>query len=137
MDDRRVGSASSFEVAFGFCRGRRIGPRIEIAGTAPIPQDGAEPPAGSHEQMLLCGAIAVEAIERLGGSVGDVVRTRMYIVDRADAEAIGRAHRIVFGSAEPVSTMVVVAGLLDPAWRVEIEVEAHARAETAPPADAD
>lgn len=133
MDDRRVRSASTFEAAYGFCRGRRVGRRIEIAGTAPIPQDGTEAPSDPHEQMLLCGSIAVDAIERLGGTVGDVVRTRMYIVDAADADAVGRAHQAVFGAAEPVATMVVVAGLLDPAWSVEIEVEAHVSEESAAP----
>jgi enamine deaminase RidA (YjgF/YER057c/UK114 family) len=73
--------------------------------------------------MIRCGAIAAEAIEALGGRMDDVVRTRMFIVDPADADDVGRAHRTVFGSAAPASTMVVVAGLLDPAWRVEIEVD--------------
>jgi enamine deaminase RidA (YjgF/YER057c/UK114 family) len=75
--------------------------------------------------MLRCARIAVEAIEALGGSVGDVVRTRMFIVDLDDADDVGRAHGEVFGSADPAATMVVVAGLLDPAWRVELEVEAE------------
>jgi enamine deaminase RidA (YjgF/YER057c/UK114 family) len=74
--------------------------------------------------MLRCAEIAREAIEGLGGTMDDVVRTRMFIVDTADADVIGAAHAEVFGASEPAATMVVVAGLLDPAWRVEIEVEA-------------
>lgn len=75
--------------------------------------------------MRLCSMIAVGAIESLGGSVEGVVRTRMYIIDAADADEIGLAHRETFGVAAPVATMVVVAQLLDPRWRVEIEVEAE------------
>lgn len=119
-----VRSASPFEDRYGFCRAVRHGDRIEVAGTAPIPQDGSPSPADPHEQMLLCGRIALDAIGRLGGTVGDVIRTRMFITDADDADAIGTAHQALFGEARPVATMVVIAGLLDPAWRVEIEVEA-------------
>jgi len=74
--------------------------------------------------MLRCGAIAVAALEDLGTAITDVVRTRMYITDPNDADEIGRAHHEVFGAAAPAATMVVVATLLEPAWKVELEVEA-------------
>lgn len=115
---------SPYEGRYGFSRAVRIGSTIRVAGTAPVPEAGGATPEGAHAQMLRCARIAVEAIEALGGSVGDVVRTRMFIVDPDDADDVGRAHREVFGSADPAATMVVVAGLLDPAWRVEIEVTA-------------
>lgn len=121
---KSVRSASSFEDRYGFCRAIRHGDRIEVAGTAPIPQDGSALPADAHEQMLLCGRIALDAIERLGGTAADVIRTRMFITDAADADAIGTAHATLFGEARPVATMIVIGGLLDPAWKVEIEVEA-------------
>jgi enamine deaminase RidA (YjgF/YER057c/UK114 family) len=124
VNRRTVASASPYETAYGFRRALRVGDRIEVAGTAPIPQDGTDPPSSAHDQMLLCGRIALDAIAELGGSPAHVVRTRMYIVDAADSDEIGRAHAALFGSAPPVATMVVVAGLLDPRWRVEIEVEA-------------
>ncbi|MGI9586460.1 MAG: Rid family hydrolase [Acidimicrobiia bacterium] len=60
----------------------------------------------------------------MGGSMHDVIRTRMFITDAADADDIGRAHKELFGASDPSSTMVVVAALLDPGWKVEIEVEA-------------
>jgi len=74
--------------------------------------------------MLRCGEIAIAAIAKLGGSAASVVRTRMFIVDVADADEVGRAHRELFGAIAPAATMVVVAALLDPLWRVELEVEA-------------
>ncbi len=118
----RVSSASPFEASYGFCRALKTGDRIEVAGTAPIPQDGSPPPVDAHSQMLLCGRIALAAIERLGGGVP--VRTRMFIVDPTDQDQVGRAHRELFGEHPPVATMVVVKELLDPRWKVEIEVEA-------------
>lgn len=122
MDDR-VHSGSPYETAFGFCRARRVGDRILVAGTAPVPPDGERVADGAHAQMLRCGAIALEAIEDLGGSADDVVRTRMFVVDPALADTVGRAHHELFGPVEPVATMVV-ADLLDPDWLVELEVEA-------------
>ena len=123
----RVRSSSPFEGRYGFSRGVRIGNRIEIAGTAPIPQDGSPTPAGAGAQMRWCASIAIEALESLGGHVEDVIRTRMYITDANDADEIGLAHQEMFGAASPVATMVVVAALLDPDWRIELEVEAQKR----------
>jgi enamine deaminase RidA (YjgF/YER057c/UK114 family) len=125
MTDRsRVSSLSPYEDAYGFSRAVRVGDRVFVAGTAPIapPGEDVAPDAGS--QMLRCGAIAAAALAEAGAALGDVVRTRMFIVDPADSEAVGRAHAEVFGAARPAATMIVVAGLLDPEWRVEIEVDA-------------
>jgi enamine deaminase RidA (YjgF/YER057c/UK114 family) len=75
--------------------------------------------------MLVCGRVVLAAMAELGAGPEHVVRTRMYITDPEDADEVGRAHAEVFGRALPVATMVVVAALLDPAWKVEIEVEAE------------
>jgi len=77
--------------------------------------------------MLRCGQIAIAALADLGGSADEVVRTVMYITDPADADEVGRAHHELFGVASPAATMVVVKGLLDDAWRVELEVTAVVR----------
>ncbi len=118
-------SASPYEKAFGFSRAVRSGRRIIVAGTAPIGPDGKTAPGGAYEQAKRCFAIICEAIEALGGRREDVVRTRMFLVDAADQEGVGRAHGEFFRGVDPASTMVVVAGLLDSAWRVEIEAEAE------------
>lgn len=115
---------SPFEQSYGFSRAVRVGDTIHVAGTAPVPESGEELAESAYAQMLRCGEIAREAIEALDGAVTDVVRTRMFIVNTEDADDIGRAHRELFGGSEPAATMVVVAGLLDPHWLVEIEVEA-------------
>lgn len=124
---RRVRSASPFEASYRFCRALRVGDVIHVAGTAPIPQDGSSPPVSAYEQMLLAGAIALSALEELGGNASQVVRTRMYITDPADANDVGTAHGELFAAGEPVATMVVVAALLDPRWKVELEIEALIR----------
>ena len=124
MQGQRFHGVSPYEQRYGFARGVRVGEVIHIAGTAPVAEQGDDPETEAYEQMVRCGAIACEAIEGLGGTMADVVRTRMFIVDPADADVIGAAHAEVFGASEPAATMVVVAGLLDPIWRVEIEVEA-------------
>lgn len=118
-----VESGSPFEPAYGFRRAVRAGDRVLVSGTAPIEPDGgcAE---GTEAQAERCLAIIVEALHAAGAAPADVVRTRMYLVDAADADAVGRAHRRAFGEAAPAATMVVVAALLDPRWRVEIEAEA-------------
>ncbi len=125
MPRQRVTSGSPWEERYGFSRGVRIGDRVEIAGTAPIPPAGETVAVTAYAQMRRCGEIAIAALSELGAATADVVRTRMYITDAADADEIGRAHRDVFGGVAPVATMVVVAALNDPAWKVEIEVEAQ------------
>jgi enamine deaminase RidA (YjgF/YER057c/UK114 family) len=100
-----------------------VGPRILVSGTAPVWPDGSCDP-DPENQARRCLAIILAALAELGARPTDVVRTRTYLVDRADWEAIGRVHGEVFGEIRPASTMLVVAGLLDPLWRVEIEAEA-------------
>jgi enamine deaminase RidA (YjgF/YER057c/UK114 family) len=119
-------SASPYEKRYGFSRAVREGDRIVVAGTAPIAPDGTNVEGDAFEQARRCFEIATQSIEALGGTAADVVRTRMYLCDPLDADAVGRAHAEAFGDAAPAATMVVVKALLDPAWRVEIEVEAQA-----------
>jgi enamine deaminase RidA (YjgF/YER057c/UK114 family) len=123
VPQRRVTSGSPFEAKFGFCRALRTDDRVLVAGTAPIWPDGAvDPDPGA--QARRCFEIIAGALRELGLDLPKVVRTRMFLVDAADAEAVGAAHAEAFGAHPPVATMVVVAALLDPRWRVEIEAEA-------------
>lgn len=123
-DDRpRVSSGSPYEAPIGFSRALRVGDRVVVAGTAPVWPDGRVD-ADAEAQASRCLSIISDALAALGASVADVVRTRMYLVDPADWEAVGRAHGRVFGDVRPAATMIVVGALLDPRWRVEIEAEA-------------
>lgn len=118
-----VGGSSPYEPRIGFSRAVRIGGRVLVSGTAPIWPDGSCDP-DPYIQAARCFEIVLEALREAGAGADDVVRTRTYLVHAGDWEAVGRAHGEVFAPVRPASTMVVVAGLLDPRWRVEIEAEA-------------
>ena len=125
MPTSRAHGTSPYEAKYGFSRAVRKGNRIIVAGTGPVEEDGASTLGDAAAQTRRCFEIAVKAIEELGGSAGDVVRTRMFITDPADGDAIGQVHAEFFAEAKPAATMVVVAALLRPEWRVEIEAEAQ------------
>ena len=120
----RTTGTSPYEALYRFSRAVRVGDRILVSGTAPVENDGSSTPGDAAAQARRCFAIIVKAIEELGGSAQDVVRTRMFITDPADADAIGAVHGELFRDSSPAATMVVVASLLRPEWRVEIEAEA-------------
>ena len=120
---RRAGSASPFERRYGFSRAVRVGERVVISGSAPIWPDGSCDP-DPRAQARRCCEIIVAALAEVGAGATDVVRTRMFVTDAAHADAVGEVHREFFGPAAPAATMVV-AGLLDPRWVVEIEAEAQ------------
>jgi enamine deaminase RidA (YjgF/YER057c/UK114 family) len=131
VDRLRTTGTSPYEERFGFSRAVRVGNRIIVAGTAPVESDGSSTPGDAATQARRCFAIILAAIAELGGSAADVVQTRMFITDPGDAEAIGEVHGDLFGAIRPVATMVVVAALLRPEWRIEIEAEALVGDETA------
>ena len=120
---QRVASGSPFERPIGFSRAVRVGDRVLVSGTAPVWPDGScDPDPGA--QAARCLEIIVAALAEAGAGREHVVRTRMYLTDAAHWEAVGAAHGRIFGEVRPAATMVVVAGLLDPRWKVEIEAEA-------------
>lgn len=120
---QRVSSGSPFEPRIGFSRAVRVGDRLLVSGTAPVWPDGSCPDDAAM-QTRRCLEIIEAALGEAGASIGDVMRTRMFLVSPADADAVGAAHGEVFGDLRPAATMVVVAALLDPRWKVEIEAEA-------------
>lgn len=128
MANRFVTSASPYEVTFGFCRARRQGNRILVAGTAPIGDDGQTVCVGDPVgQARRCFEIIRRALGDLGGSLDDVVRTRMYLTHIEDWKQIASVHGEFFGGQKdrrPVATIVAVAALIDPEWSVEVEAEA-------------
>jgi enamine deaminase RidA (YjgF/YER057c/UK114 family) len=124
MERELISGHSPYEPVFGFSRAVRAGDRVLVAGTAPVPADGSAPPAGAYDQAKLCLDLIGEALTKAGARYEDVVRTRMYLTDAAHWQPVARAHGEVFGAIRPAATAVIVAGLLDPAWVVEIEAEA-------------
>ena len=120
---RRASSGSPYEGPIGFSRAVRAGDRVLVSGTGPVWPDGSCDP-DVFAQAMRCFKVASVALGELDVTLRDVVRTRMYLLDADDWEAVGRAHGAYFEAVRPAATMVVVAGLLDPRWRVEVELEA-------------
>lgn len=124
MDERqRVSSGSPYEPAIGFSRAVRAGATVHVSGTAPVWPDGSCPD-DALTQARRCFEIILAALAEAGAGPQHVVRTRMFLTDASDADAVGMAHGEVFADIRPAATMVVVAALLDPRWKVEIEADA-------------
>lgn len=125
MERHRVSSGSPYEPVIGFSRAVRVGNRISVSGTAPIADDGsAFAPGDAYGQAKRCIELIRRAIRDLGADLEAVQRTRIYLTDSSVWRDVARAHGEAFGEIRPASTAVVVAGLLDPAWLVEMEAEA-------------
>lgn len=125
MERSNVSSGSPFEGSIGFSRAVRVGDRVLVSGTAPIGEDGTvTAPGDAYGQARRCLAIIERALLAAGAALADVVRTRVYLSDRTAWEGVARAHAEAFAGIRPASSFVVVAGLLDAGWLVEIEAEA-------------
>lgn len=121
---KNVASGSPLEADIGFSRAVRVGRNVSVAGTAPIPQDGAATPVGCYAQTRLCIEIGRAALEEAGASLRQVTRTRIMLTDISDWKEAARAHGEVFADIRPACTFVEVSGFIDPAWLVETEMEA-------------
>lgn len=117
---QNIAGSSPYEPIIGFSRAVRMGNAVYVSGTGPVGADEAD--AATQTRHTL--EIIRTALEKAGARMDDVVRTRMYLTHVEDWEAVGRAHGEYFGTIRPAATMVVVAKLLNPSWRVEIEVDA-------------
>jgi enamine deaminase RidA (YjgF/YER057c/UK114 family) len=107
----------------GFSRAVRVGQQVFVAATAPIWPDGSvEDDVAAQCRRSL--QIIENALHQVDAAIGDVVRTRVYLIDRVDGEAVGAVHGEVFGEIRPATGFIVVRGFLDPRWRVEIEADA-------------
>lgn len=123
-DGQRVLSGSKWEDIAGYARAQKVGNRVFVSGTTATAGSDrvvAKDDAGAQTTFIVDKILA--ALEALGTSIEDVVRTRIYIVDETDVEAIARAHGKFFGDIKPANTLIVVAGLIG-GYRVEIEAEA-------------
>jgi enamine deaminase RidA (YjgF/YER057c/UK114 family) len=121
----RFGSGGPWEQAYGYSRVVRAGDVLLTAGCTATVKGAVTGVGDAHAQTLTAFRIALDALSAAGAGHADVTRTRMYVVRAADADAVGRAHGELFGAVRPVSTLVVVAGLVHPDHLVEVEVEAY------------
>lgn len=126
MSERQnISSGTEWETLVGYSRAVRIGSVIEVAGTTAVDEQGqVVGPGDSAAQTRYILARIARALAQAGASLGDVIRTRIYVTDISQWEAIGRAHGEVFADIRPAATMVQVAALIRPELLVEIEATA-------------
>jgi enamine deaminase RidA (YjgF/YER057c/UK114 family) len=117
---QNISGSSPFEPVIGFSRAVRVGNAVHVSGTGPVGADEADAAAQTRHTLEIIRA----ALEKAGARMEDVVRTRMYLTHADDWETVGRVHGEFFGAIRPAATMVVVAKLLNPSWRIEIEADA-------------
>jgi enamine deaminase RidA (YjgF/YER057c/UK114 family) len=116
---KNISGTSPYEPIIGFSRAVRVGNVVHLSGTGPVGANDQDA-AGQTRRVF---EIAEKALAEAGATFEDVVRTRMFLAHAEDWEAVGRVHGEYFGTIRPAATMVVVK-LLDPAWRIEMEMEA-------------
>lgn len=119
-----IPSGSEYEELVGYSRAVRVGNVIEVAGTTSIKEGKVRGLGEPYYQVKIILKKIEQAIIDAGGSLNDVVRTRIYVVDMAIWEDVARAHGEVFGTIRPASTLVQVSSLVDPDMLVEIEATA-------------
>jgi enamine deaminase RidA (YjgF/YER057c/UK114 family) len=120
---QRIPAQSPFEEKIGFTRAIRAGNVIAVSGTVGVEADGSvKEDCGAQADR--CYALIRQHIEQLGGHIGDVVRVRMFVTDMADADAASAAFSRALGATRPAATLVAIAGLYDPRWKIEIEADA-------------
>ena len=125
MERKKYASGTEWEPVIGYSRAVRVGNRILVSGSTSTDEEGEVQADGDpYEQAVLALKNIERAVEELGGSLEDVVRTRIYVLHMIDWEEIGRAHGEYFGDVRPATSMVEVRRLIDPRMLVEIEAEA-------------
>jgi enamine deaminase RidA (YjgF/YER057c/UK114 family) len=121
MTRTNIAGTSPYEPIIGFSRAVRIGNQVHVSGTGPVGVDDGTP----AQQAECCLTLIATALANAGSAIEHVYRTRIYLTRAEDWEEVGRVHGQFFASTRPAATMVVVAALLNPAWRVEIEADAY------------
>ena len=127
---KTITSNAPWEITVGYSRAVRIGNLIEVSGTTAVLDGELQHPNDFYRQARIALDIIRKALEEAGAGMEDVVRTRMFVTDITQWEAVGRAHGEVFGKIRPATTMVEVSALITPGMVVEIEATAYLEPDT-------
>ena len=120
-----ISSGTIWESKIGYSRAVRTGNLIEVSGTAAVDRDRIIAPGDPYQQTRFIIQKIEKAINDAGGSLSDVIRTRIYVTNIKDWDAVGRAHGEFFKDIKPVTSMVEVKSLIDPNFVVELEATAY------------
>ncbi|MGK4583803.1 RidA family protein [Kitasatospora sp. HPMI-4] len=121
----RISGTSPWEEEFGYSRAVRAGDFVLVAGSTAYDNGVVLNEGDPYQQTLAAFGVVFKALAHYGLDPADVVRTRMYITHVRDSEEVGRAHKKLFDAIRPVTSMVVVEGLIDSRMMVEVEVDAY------------
>ncbi len=122
-DSQRISSGLPYELILGYSRAVRVDDRVFVSGTTPQWPDGSVHP-DPEKQLRRCFEIVEKALMEAGAAMADIVRTRIYLIDARSVAAVEKVHGELFGVIRPANTTLIVAGLLNPDWKVEVEVDA-------------
>ncbi|MEV8564201.1 RidA family protein [Streptomyces sp. NPDC051322] len=122
---RRIASDGPWEESIGYSRAVELPNGLVLVSGCTSVVNGQIAAGGPYDQAVTAFGVAIDALKELGLGVEDVVRTRMYITHARDVDDVGRAHKALFDTVRPATSMIIVAGFIDPSLVVEVEVEAY------------
>jgi len=123
--DKRISSGGPWEDIIGYSRATVAGPSVHVSGTTATVNGELQHAGDAYGQTHVALDIIAKALAEAGHSISDIVRTRMFLANASDMDAVGRAHGEVFGAIKPAATMIAGLEFINPEMLVEIEVDSY------------
>jgi enamine deaminase RidA (YjgF/YER057c/UK114 family) len=123
--DKRISSGGPWEDIIGYSRATVAGPSVHVSGTTATVNGELQHAGDAYGQTKVALDIIGKALAEAGHSINDIVRTRMFLANASDMDAVGKAHGEVFGSIKPAATMIAGLEFINPEMLVEIEVDSY------------